>query len=674
MSDLGFFTLSLALGTTTYSIVGLALGIRKGDEGLTAAGKRAIYASAVFLTLAVLALIYVLLARDFQVEYVASHTSSDLALPYTLSALWAGQEGSLLFWTWVLSVYGTALVLSGRRASQSLSSYSSLVVACVLAFFLVLVIFVNNPFQRLDFVPADGLGMNPLLQNPAMIWHPPVVYLGYVGFTVPFALTLAVLLSGRLNDPYVPLVRRWTLVSWLCLGVGTVLGAQWAYVELGWGGYWAWDPVENASLLPWLTSTALIHSLMMRRGRGALKVSHIVLVVATFALCIFGTFVTRSGMISSVHAFAVSPIGLYFLAFLIAVIVGSTVLTLRRRAGLKGEDGSESLVSRSTALWLTIVLLVAAMAAILLGTLFPLVSDLLNVALTTDYFNLSSALILGPLILLMGICPFTTWKGGDSRGLSRRLIAPLAGGLLMAALLLLLGLRDPLGVVAFSVCAFVTVGTLLQFYSGLRSSRRASGANLLSALVSMLRKQRSRYGGYVVHLGIVMITVGVVGSSAYKIEESITLDQGATHTVGGYTLRYEGFSYLPSVGKDVATATLAVYERDKQVKQVAVLRPEKQFFHSSQQPVSEVAIRSTLKEDLYLALTGWEDASQRIALEVIVSPLVVWIWIGGGVLLVGAVLALWPARRREAVEQGTGLAVDRLGASEDTLTGEGGQR
>jgi cytochrome c-type biogenesis protein CcmF len=670
MSDLGFLALSLGLGVTTYSIVSLALGIRKSDEGLAAAGKRAIYASAVFLSLAVLALIYLLLARDFQVEYVASHTSRDLPLPYTLSALWAGQEGSLLFWAWVLSLYATAVVFSARRVGRSLSSYSSLVTACVLAFFLVLVIFVNNPFHRLDFVPSDGLGMNPLLQNPAMIWHPPVVYLGYVGFTVPFALTLAVLLSGRLQDPYVSLVRRWTLVSWLCLGVGTVLGAQWAYVELGWGGYWGWDPVENASLLPWLTSTALIHSLMMRRGRGALKVSHIVLVVATFALCIFGTFVTRSGMISSVHAFAVSAIGLYFLAFMIVVVVGSAVLTLRRRSGLKGEDEGESLVSRPTALWLTIVLLIAAMVAILLGTLFPLVSDLLNVALTTDYFNLSSALILGPLILLMGICPFTTWKGGDSKGLAGRLLAPLVGALVTAVLLLFLGLRDVFGVVAFSVCGFVTVGTLVQFYGGLRS-RWAAGANPLSAFVSMFRKQGGRYGGYVVHLGIVMITIGVVGSSAYKIEESIALDPSAMRTVGGYTLRYEEFSYLPSVGKDVATATLAVYEGDKQV---GVLRPEKHFHHSSQQPVSEVAIRSTLKEDLYVALTGWEDASQRIALEVIVSPLVVWIWIGGVVLLVGAVIALWPVHRGEGAEERTEIAVDQSGPSEGRPAGEEGQR
>jgi cytochrome c-type biogenesis protein CcmF len=657
MSDLGFFALSLALASTTYFIVSLALGIGKKEDRLVAASKRAIHATTAFLTLAVLALVYVLLARDFQVEYVASHTSRDLALPYTLSAVWAGQEGSLLFWSWLLSIYGTVVAVSGRRRHGGLTSYTSLVVGSVMAFFLVLVIFVNNPFQRLDFLPSDGLGMNPLLQNPAMIWHPPIVYLGYVGFTVPFALTIAALLSGRLEEAYVPLVRRWTLLPWLCLGVGTLLGAQWAYVELGWGGYWAWDPVENASLLPWLTSTALIHSLMIRRERRAIRVSHIVLVVATFALCVFGTFVTRSGMISSVHAFAVSRIGLYFLAFLASVIVGSIVLTVRRLSGLGGDDGSQSLLSRPSALWLTIVLLLAATAAILVGTLFPLVSDALNMALTSDYFNLSSVVILGPLILLMGICPFTTWQGGSPGRLARQLIVPLIGALLTAALLLVLGLTDPWGVMAFSICSFVAIGTLVQFYDGLRSRRRSSGAGLPSAFVSMLGRQRGRYGGYVVHLGIVLISLGVIGSSAYKVEESITLDSGGMVNVGGYSLRYDEFTYQPSVGKDVAAATVSVYQGQSLV---AVLRPEKHFHHSSQQPVSEVAIRSTLKEDLYLALTGWEESGDTVALEVIVSPLVVWIWIGGVALLIGGLIAIWPTRSRDLADQRLEQAIEGL--------------
>jgi len=655
MGDLGFILLSLALASTAYSFVGLALGARGGDPRLVTSSRRGVHASAALVTLAVLALLYSLLARDFQLEYVASHTSRDLALPYTISALWAGQEGSLLFWAWLLSIFASILVLGDRRGKNVLFSYASMVIAGTLAFFLMLLVVMANPFRTLDFVPADGLGMNPLLQNPAMLWHPPIVFLGYVGFTVPFAFTMAVLLSGRLRESYVQLVRRWTLFPWLCLGVGTILGAQWAYVELGWGGYWAWDPVENASLLPWLTGTALLHTFMFRGTR--VRVSHIALAVASFALCIFGTFVTRSGMIGSVHAFSVSSIGLYFLAFLALVIAASVVLTVKRRAGLRSDEEAAGLVSRPSALLLTIVLLVAATAAILLGTLFPLVSDRLNVALTSSYFNMSTAVILGPLILVMGICPFTTWKGGSLRSLARYLVLPAIGGLLTAALLVLLGLREPFGILAFSVCSFVGLATLYQLFSGLRTGREPSGGNRLLAVASALRRQRRRYGAYVVHLGIVFITLGVVGSSLYKTEEWVTLDPGASATVESYSLRYDDFSFQPAVGKDVATVTLGVLQG---ATQVGVLRPEKQFYHTTQQPVSEVAIRTTLRDDLYVALAGWEENSEIIDLQVIVSPLQVWIWIGGAVLLLGAVIALWPARRGDTADQQIEETIEQL--------------
>lgn len=655
MSDLGFLALSLALGATTYSVVALALGTGRGERRLVAAGKRSVYASATLLTLAVLALSYALLARDFQIEYVASHTSRDLALPYTLSALWAGQEGSLLFWCWILSLYATAVALSNRRGDSGQRSYSSLVMACVQVFFLLLLFLVNDPFVRLDFVPSDGLGMSPLLQNPAMIWHPPVVYLGYVGFTVPFALTLGALLSGKLRDSYVPLVRRWTLFPWLCLGVGTLLGAQWAYVELGWGGYWAWDPVENASLLPWLTGTALVHALMFRGHR--VKVSHIALVVTTLALCIFGTFVTRSGMISSVHAFAVSAIGFYFLAFLALIVAGSLVLTCCRLPLLRGGSEAEPLISRPSALLLAIILLSAGAAAILFGTLFPLVSEALNVALTADYYNLSSAVIFGPLILLMGICPFVPWREGSLRGIGLALLGPIVAAVFTAGALLVLGLRDWFGLLAFSVCALVTVGTLAQFVGGFSRAGEATQGSRLRSALSRIRRQSRRYGSYVVHLGIVLITIGVVGSTAYKREEQVTLERGRSETVGTYTLRYDDFSFRPIGGKDVTAATLTILQGGETV---AVLRPERHFHQTSQQPVSEVAIRSTLREDLYLALIGWEEGGQSVTLQVVVSPLVVWIWIGGIVLLVGGVVALRPTGRRDTVDQSIEAAVSRL--------------
>lgn len=657
MSDLGLIALSLALAATTYSIFGLVLSIRKSDNRLLSSSRKASHVVTALLSLSVISLTCSLLARDFQVEYVASYTSSDLPLPYTVSALWAGQGGSLLFWAWLLSLYGSVLLLRTRHRSDRLLSYTSLVMVVTEAFFLVMLVFVSNPFHKLDFIPADGLGMNPLLQNVAMLWHPPIVYLGYVGFTVPFALTMGALISGRLREPYVLVVRRWILIPWLCLGLGTLLGAQWAYVELGWGGYWGWDPVENASLLPWLTATALLHSLMFRGGRQAMKVGHAGLMVTTFALCIFGTLVTRSGIISSVHAFAVSGIGLYFLAFLAFIIVGSIALIVRRLPELKGETQWGSPISRHSCLLLCIVLLVAATAAIFLGTTFPLVSDLLNLALTRAYFDSSSAMILGPLIVLMGICPFTSWRGNTFEGLGRQLLPPFICGLVVGASLLGVGLRDPFAILAFSICAFVMMGTLIQFYQGVRRRRRLSRGNYLSAFGSAIWRRRRTYGGYLVHLAIGLVAIGVIGSSAYKSERQLTMERGTVQTVGDYSLQYDGFAYYPAPGKDVAAATLSIFQGDRQV---GVLVPQEHFHHSTQQPVSEVAIRTTLLEDLYVALIGWEEAGQTILLHVVVSPLVVWIWIGGAVLFLGALIAIWPDFRRDALDQRIEREIKRL--------------
>jgi cytochrome c-type biogenesis protein CcmF len=426
-------------------------------------------------------------------------------------------------------------------------------------------------------------------------------------------------------------------------------------VELGWGGYWAWDPVENASLLPWLTATALVHALMFRGNR--VKVSHIALVVTTFALCIFGTFVTRSGMISSVHAFAVSTIGFYFLGFLALVIGGSVAVAYRRRSFLRGGDETEELISRPSALLLTIILLAAGTAAILVGTLFPLISEAVNLSLTADYFNLSSVVIFGPLILLMGICPFVPWREGSLKGVARAVLVPFIVAIVVAAGLFVLGLRDVFGFLAFSVCAFVLVGTLTQFVPGVGGRGDAPAGNRLRWAWSRLARQSRRYGSFLVHLGILLIAVGVIGSTAYRIEQEVTLERGESATVGPYSLTYDDFSYAPAQAKDIAAATITVGQGGSAV---GVLRPERQFFYATQQPVSEVAIRSTLREDLYLALIGWGEEGQNVVLEVVVSPLVVWIWIGGAVLLVGGAVALRPSRKKDVVDQRIELAVRNL--------------
>jgi cytochrome c-type biogenesis protein CcmF len=648
MTDLGFICLSLALATTTYSVFAFALGGRQRYEQLTASGRKSLHAATGLLSLAVFSLTYALVARDFTVEYVASHTSRDLSLPYTIAGLFAGQQGSLLFWTWLLALFASAFLLRYRRRRDAFLPYTALIMASVQVFFLLVLVFFSNPFMKLDFVPPDGLGMNPLLQNPSMLWHPPILYLGYVGFTVPFALALGALISGRLDSRYLVALRGWTLFPWLCLGLGTLLGAQWAYVELGWGGYWAWDPVENASLMPWLTSTALVHSLMIQERRRTMKPWNVALVVLSFTLCIFGTFITRSGVLSSVHGFGASRIGLPFLAFLGLILIGSAVLLFRRLPELKAEREWGSTISRQSALLLSALLLLAATGAILLGTVFPVISGAVQVALTTDYFNWTSALILGPLVLLMGICPFTYWRGSTPRELIRDLVIPLVAGLVVIVSLLILGPRDLFAILAFSVCAFVIVAILLQFSRGLRSGRRTSGRNYLSVFASMMRRQRRRYGAYVVHLGIALVTIGVIGSSAYRIDEEAVLGPGDTVTIGSYSLRYDDFSYYPAEGKDVASVTLSVFQDGRAV---GVLVPEKHFHRTAQQPVSEVSIRTTLREDLYVTLIGWEGDGPAIGLEVVISPLVVWMWIGGGVLLVGAAMAMWPVTRREDLQE-----------------------
>jgi cytochrome c-type biogenesis protein CcmF len=482
-----------------------------------------------------------------------------------------------------------------------------------------------------------------------------MVFLGYVGFTVPLAFTLAVLISGRLKDPYVSIVRPWTLIAWLTLGLGTLLGARWAYVELGWGGYWAWDPVENASLLPWLTATALVHSFMLRGAR--MKISHIALAVATFVLCIFGTFITLSGMIRSIHAFAGSTIGPYILAFLALIIFISVALSFKRLAGLRSTEEADRLISRRSALLLTIVLLVAATATILTGTLFPPISETINVAPTPDYFNLSTAVIVGILILLMGICPFTTWKGASPGALARYLVAPFVGAVITGILLVVLGLRDPLGLLAFSICAFVALATLYQFFTGSRNHDAASDRNRFAALLSLVKRQRRRYGAYTVHLGIVFIAMGVVGSTAYKTGDRVTLEPGSTHTIGWYTIRYDELSFRSEPGMDVATASLTILQ---DATQVGILQPQKQFHHRTQQPVSKVAIRSTFREDLYVVLADWEESTQTISLQVMVIPLIAWVWIGGAVLFAGTVIAIWPTHSQDVASQGIEAAIKRL--------------
>ncbi|MFQ5886146.1 MAG: heme lyase CcmF/NrfE family subunit, partial [Anaerolineae bacterium] len=631
MIDLGYLALLLALVISVYAALAAFWGKRFDYPGFLASARNGVYAVGGLLTVAALALIYALVTHDFQVEYVASYTSLDLPLFYALSAFWAGQAGSLLLWAWLLALFSVIVVLQNRR-DQELLPYVISILMGIEIFFLVLMIMTTNPLHRLDFVPSDGQGMNPLLQNPGMIFHPPATYLGYVGFAVPFAFAMAALFTGRLDEVWIRTTRRWTLLSWLFLSIGVGLGAQWAYVELGWGGYWAWDPVENASLLPWLTGTAFLHSAMIQERRGMLKVWNLALVALTFLLSIFGTFITRSGIVESVHSFGVSTLGPYFLAFLGLVTVSFLFLLFDRLPSLRSENTLDSLLSRESTFLLNNLILLGAAFATFWGTIFPMVSEAVTgnkITVGAPFYNQVNGPIFLTLVLLVGICPLISWRRASKENLLRNFSYPLVVSLAVAGFLFLLGVREWYALLSFTVCAFVMVTILSEFYRGLRARRRLYGENHFSALINLLRRHRRRYGGYIVHLGVVLLTIGVVGSTLYKAETEAHLNPGERVSLKGYSLEFQGLSQYATRNRTVLAANLELYQGDRLL---GTMTPERAFYRKAQEPTTEVDIRTTLKEDLYLILAGVsEDGSATF--KVIINPLVAWIWVGGMVLI-----------------------------------------
>jgi len=646
MADIGYVALLLALVASIYSAIAFIYGVGGSHRGLTDSARNGLLAVFGLVSISVAALIYALVTHDFQIEYVASYTSRDLSLPYLLSALWAGNDGSLLFWAWLLSLCAAVVVLQKRDIGKELMPYASSIIMVTQAFFLILLLFVSNPFHKLAFVPAEGMGLNPLLENPGMIFHPPILLAGYVGFTIPFAFAMAALLTRRLGDEWIIAIRRWTLMSWLLLGVGNIIGAWWAYVELGWGGYWAWDPVENASFMPWLVATAFLHSIMMQRRRRMLKVWNMVLIILTFSLTIFGTFLTRSGVISSVHTFAESPLlGYLFLAFIGVTLFGSLGLLYYRSEGLKGEAEMESLVSRESTFLLNNLLLVGAAFAIFLGTVFPVISEAVRgvkISVGPPFFNQVNGPIFLAIILLTGICALIGWRRASIKNLARNFLWPLVAALMLGIALFFLGIREWYALVAFLVCGFVLSTIVYEWFRGTRARHRLRAENYLKAFLGLIGSNRPRYGGYIVHIAIILIAIGVVGSSFYSVEKEAALMPGESMTIKDYTLTYDNLDSYETESKLVVMATLSVYN---QGKLIGKLIPEKYFHRSYQQPVTEVAIRSTLIEDLYVILIGW-DEDGTTAFKVLVNPLVNWIWIGGVVFVLGGLIAFWPERRK----------------------------
>ncbi|UCG54920.1 MAG: heme lyase CcmF/NrfE family subunit [Dehalococcoidia bacterium] len=652
MAEIGYISLIIALLASIYSIGAYIFGSRTNRPAIINSANKSVLISAALFTISAATLVIALVTHQFQIEYVALYSSSHMTLPYLISALWAGNAGSLLFWGWIISLAAAVVVLRKRMQGQELVPYASMIIMVVQAFFLLLLIFAQNPFTKLDFMPADGRGLNPLLENPGMIFHPPALLGGYAIFVVPFAFAIAALISRKLGKDWLVAVRRWTLFGWLLLGAGNLIGAWWAYAELGWGGYWGWDPVENAGLMPWLLATAFVHSIMIQKRKGVLKLWSMLLIILTFILIIFGTFITRSDILGSVHTFGETAVSSFFLAFLITAFAGSLSLLFYRRKDLKDDAEVGTLFSREGAFLLNNIFLFIATFVIFWGTIFPIVSELISgtrINVATSYFNQVAIPFLLAIVFLSGICVLLTWRQVSTKMLRLNILWSSIAALVVVVVLVAFGMRHWYALIVYFICSFVFWALLSQWFREIIALSRVKAINWFKACWSLLVSNRSRYGGLTVHIAIIIITIGVVGSSLFDVERDAELLTGESMTVNSYVITFNGLIPEGDEAKMTVTAELDVY---KDNKFIGSMRPQVTFHSNFKQPVSEVAIRSTLSEDLYLILASWEtitltDGSQtfKAGLSALVNPLVIWIWIGGGIFLLGGLVAFWPGRR-----------------------------
>ncbi len=650
-ADLGNIALWIALLIGAWGSATAFLGGWQGRRELAASAERAVFVVWGLLFVAACALMRALLTHDFSIEYVAAYTSRNLPVYYTWSAFYAGQKGSLLFWAIVVSTWGSLALIFNRGKYRDLTPYVAGVVCVVATFFIAVMVFSANPFHRLGFTPPDGNGLNPQLQNPGMTIHPPMLYLGYTSITIPFAFAVGALLSGKLDTGWIHAIRRWTLLSWLFLSCGIILGMWWAYVELGWGGYWAWDPVENASLLPWLTMTAFLHSVMIQEKRGMLKRWNLGLVIGSFLLSIFGTFITRSGVIASVHSFAQSNVGWFFLIFLVFAAAAGFFLLAWRWPVLEADAKLESMVSREAAFLFNNLILIVIAFSVLWGTLFPILSEWARgtkVTVGPPFFNQVNIPLGLLLLLLTGIGPLIAWRRASPANLKRQFMIPMIAFFVVALGLAAVRMSDASAIMAYALAAFVVATVVQEFVRGSGARHRLHGESYPVALFHLIGRNRRRYGGYIVHLGIVMLFAGFAGL-AFKSDTEATLKPGQSVDVRspyGHTYRFvhEGLSQYSALNREITAASMEVY-RDG--KYLGVMKSEKRqhvdaLGRPTFEPSTVVAIRSDLREDVYLVFAGAVAGTEEAVYRITLNPLVWWVWYGGMVLVLGGLIAMWP--------------------------------
>ncbi len=636
--------LSLSMAVLAAAMTGLlAIGsARLESQSLLAASRKMLWGYLGLVALASAMLVSAFLQNDFRIEYVVHYSEVALPVGYKLAAFWAGQAGSLLLWALVLGVMSVIYATGARKQSGGEPAAAIVTLSVVLGFFAALMLFAANPFKASEFVPADGEGLNPMLQNIGMIAHPPILFLGYAGFTIPFAMMIGAMVAGRRDNEWIASTRRWTIASWLFLSIGIILGAQWAYVELGWGGYWAWDPVENASLLPWLTGTALLHSIIVQQQRGMLKCWNVSLIALTFILCIFGTYLTRSGVIDSVHSFGKSLIGTFFLAFLIAASVFSVILILVRRPILRPEHSLEALLGREGLFTATNVLLLGMTIITLVGTMFPLISRTIageQVTVQRSFYNRMVAPLGLVLVALMAAGPLLAYGKAAGKQTLKGLIVPLIAAALVVAGFAVRGLHEAWALIAVGIATVLAFTVTIDLVKAIIVRISVMHENPVSAIVNLLDGNHRRYGGQTVHVGMMLIVVGIVGSSLFSWKQSYQLHPGQSVSFGGQTMT---FNQLREVRHGNYSAVEANLTLTNEKGETSTLMPERRFYDKSQEANSEVAIQSSWRRDVYLTLEGWDNGGQTTAIQVIVNPLVSWIWTGGWILGLGAIVALLP--------------------------------
>jgi len=641
MIELGHYSLVFAWAMSLFAIAALWFS-RRSRNSLRESGYRATLASFLLISAASIALLVLLVSRDFRVAYVASYTSRDLPLIYTLTAFWGGQAGSLLLWTLLLAVFATLVLLQNRNKHKDYLPYVIAVIVGVQHFFLSVMLFTANPFDTLAQVPPDGRGLNPLLQNFFMVLHPPFLYLGYVAFTVPFAFSIASLALKKRDAEWTKLSRRWSLISWAFLTAGILLGAYWAYIELGWGGYWAWDPVENASLMPWLVATAFLHSVMVEQREGLFKRWNYALIFLTFELCIFGTFLTRSGIVSSVHAFADSNMGPLFIAFMVSSTILSLALLIARSQETRAERSILSLASREGAFLLVNLLFLALTITVMWGTMYPAVVEALSgtkLAVSVPFFNRTTWPLALAVLFLIALGPWLKWRKFDFPLLGRMLAGPILLALAAAVVLFAAGIRQPIALAFFAISVLVITSLLIDVGRSAFLDARSSGEHVFSGLLRQVRARKRHYGALLAHMGVAVAFIGILASSSFSEEHDVVLEKGEKARFGEYTAELIEFSERRDVNKDVVYALINLFQGDRFIKEV---RPEKHFHFKFEQPQTEIAIASSLARDLYVVLLGWEE-NGTVTVRINVNPLIAFLWAGGIMILAGSIYALFPS-------------------------------